>query len=429
MSASISELHLMSNSSASNYHAPSGTESDATELTASELTPRQLQRLSQQIKLWGKELGFAQVGICDTDLTREEPRLQAWLDKDYHGEMGYMAQHGMMRARPRELHPGTLRVISARMDYLPPRAGFASNLTDPNLGYISRYAGGRDYHKLIRNRLKKLGDMIASELASLGVAPPNCRPFTDSAPILERPLAAKAGLGWTGKHSLLLNEHAGSWFFLGELLIDLPLPVDIPVKEGCNTCVACIKSCPTGAIVAPYVVDGRRCISYLTIELQGAIPEEFRPLMGNRIYGCDDCQLVCPVNGQAPVTRETDFHTRAPLQQPELLSLFAWTEAEFLQKTEGSAIRRIGHKRWLRNIAIALGNAPASADIVSALNARRLAPDVDDMVREHIDWALEQQQGRQPGLQESRGEQIQKGARRKTERIIRTIEKGLPRDA
>jgi len=386
---------------------------------------RELARLALQIKTWGKALGFAQVGICDTDLTAQESQLQAWLDKGYHGEMAYMANHGMMRARPQELHPGTVRVITVRMDYLPPNAGFATNLTDPNLGYISRYAGGRDYHKLIRARLKKLGDQISAELINLGFDAADFRPFVDSAPILERPLAEKAGIGWTGKHSLILNHDAGSWFFLGELLINLPLPVDIPIAEGCNTCVACITSCPTGAIVEPYVVDGRRCISYLTIELQGAIPEELRPLMGNRIYGCDDCQLVCPINRQAPLTEETDFHIRPQLKQPDLLSLFAWSEDEFLKYTEGSAIRRIGHKRWLRNIAVALGNAPATPTIIAALKARNDGEDVDEIVREHIEWALKAQQLR---LAESEATAQQK-ARRKTDRIVRIIEKGLPRDA
>ncbi|RBP82092.1 epoxyqueuosine reductase [Shewanella putrefaciens] len=393
--------------------------------TPSQSYASMLSRLALQIKTWGKALGFAQVGICDTDLTAEEAKLQAWLDKGFHGEMAYMATHGMMRARPQELHPGTVRVISVRMDYLPPEAGFATNLTDPNLGYISRYAGGRDYHKLIRARLKKLGDQISAELVSLGFDAADFRPFVDSAPVLERPLAEKAGIGWTGKHSLILNHEAGSWFFLGELLINLPLPVDIPIQEGCNTCVACITSCPTGAIVEPYVVDGRRCISYLTIELQGAIPEEFRPLMGNRIYGCDDCQLACPINRQAPLTEETDFHIRPQLKQPDLLSLFAWSEAEFLKQTEGSAIRRIGHKRWLRNIAVALGNAPASPSIVAALNARNHSEDIDEIVREHIEWALNAQQSR---LAESTTTEQQK-ARRKTERMVRIIEKGLPRDA
>ncbi|MCL1088104.1 tRNA epoxyqueuosine(34) reductase QueG [Shewanella profunda] len=384
-----------------------------------------LSRLAQQIKSWGKALGFAQVGICDTDLTRQEIELQAWLDKGYHGEMAYMASHGMMRARPHELHPGTVRVISVRMDYLPPEAGFATNLTDPNLGYISRYAGGRDYHKLIRSRLKKLGDQISAELVTLGYDVADFRPFVDSAPVLERPLAEKAGIGWTGKHSLILNHDSGSWFFLGELFINLPVPVDIPIQEACNTCVACITSCPTGAIVEPYIVDSRRCISYLTIELQGAIPEEFRPLMGNRIYGCDDCQLVCPVNRQAPLTEEADFHIRPTLKQPDLLSLFAWTETQFLKQTEGSAIRRIGHKRWLRNIAVALGNAPASPVILEALAARQESAEVDEMVREHIQWAIDAQQSRLAASSTI----VQQKARRKTARIVRIIEKGLPRDA
>lgn len=384
-----------------------------------------LSRLAQQIKGWGKALGFARVGICDTDLTSEEIKLQTWLDKGYHGEMAYMASHGMMRARPQELHPGTVRVISVRIDYLPPEAGFATNLTDPNLGYISRYAGGRDYHKLIRARLKKLGDHISAELIALGFDAADFRPFVDSAPVLERPLAEKAGIGWTGKHSLILNHDSGSWFFLGELFINLPLPVDIPIQEACNTCVACMTSCPTGAIVEPYVVDGRRCISYLTIELQGAIPEEFRPLMGNRIYGCDDCQLVCPINRQAPLTTETDFHIRPQLKQPDLLSLFAWSEAEFLKQTEGSAIRRIGHKRWLRNIAVALGNAPANPIILEALTNRQESADVDEMVLEHIQWAIDAQQSR---LAASSTLEQQK-SRRQTARMVRIIEKGLPRDA
>lgn len=400
----------------------------------SQLNSSQLQQLAIKIKQWGKALGFAQIGITDTDLTQEEPKLQAWLDKGYHAQMHYMQAHGMMRARPQELHPGTLRVISARMDYLPPEAGFATHLRDPNMAYISRYAGGRDYHKMIRNRLKKLGQQIEAELTSLGMEKPNFRPFVDSAPILERPLAEKAGIGWTGKHSLLLNHQAGSWFFLGELLIDLPLPIDLPIQADCQTCVACIKSCPTNAIVEPYVVDGGRCISYLTIELQGAIPIEFRPLIGNRIYGCDDCQLVCPVNAQAPLTQESDFHTRDPLKHPQLLTLFAWSEAEFLRYTEGSAIRRIGHKRWLRNIAVALGNAPHSDDIIAALRHRRISDEVDEMVIEHIDWALIQQQTKtNPPADKACTLAVQTVAaqhpNRKTQRVIRTIEKGLPRDA
>jgi epoxyqueuosine reductase len=396
-----------------------------TDMPNTVLSVNQLAELAREIKQWGKNLGFAHIGIADVDLSEHEDDLQAWLDKGYHGDMGYMANHGMMRARPAELHPGCIRVISARMDYLPPDAGFASNLTDPNLAYISRYAGGRDYHKLMRQRLKQLGEKIASHCQSLEFNDTDFRPFVDSAPILERPLAEKAGLGWTGKHSLILHPDAGSWFFLGELLINLPLPTDVPIKDGCNTCVACIKSCPTDAIVAPYVVDARRCISYLTIELQTAIPEEFRPLIGNRIYGCDDCQLVCPVNAKAPLTQETDFHTRAKLIQPDLLSLFAWSESAFLSNTEGSAIRRIGHKRWLRNIAVALGNAPASDDIIAALTQKAQTDEVDALVIEHIEWAINQQQAK---LAEQ-ALAIIEPLSRKTQRVIRSVQKGLPRDA
>lgn len=371
------------------------------------------QQLATQIKQWALELGFAQAGICDTDLQPEEAKLQQWLDLGMHGEMSYMAEHGMMRARPTELLPGTLRVISVRMDYLPPAAAFATNLADPALAYISRYALGRDYHKLIRNRLKQLGERIEQQLGSYGY-----RPFVDSAPVLERPLAAKAGLGWIGKNSLLLHPTAGSWFFLGELLVDLPLPVDPPLNQDCGHCVACITMCPTGAIVAPGVVDARRCISYLTIELKGAIPLEFRPLLGNRIYGCDDCQLVCPVNRNAPLTRQSDFHRRRQWQDQSLLALFLWDEAQFLRQTEGSAIRRIGYQRWQRNLAVALGNAPYQAEIIAALQQR--AGTTEAMVLEHIEWALAQQQQKQ--------QQAEKASRQQ-QRLIRIIQVGLPRDA
>ncbi|MEQ4530604.1 MAG: tRNA epoxyqueuosine(34) reductase QueG [Mixta sp.] len=376
--------------------------------------PLDLQQLAQDIKQWGMSLGFQQVGICDTDLSAEEPRLQAWLDKQYHGEMEWMARHGMMRARPHELLPGTLRVISVRMNYLPAKAAFASTLKNPRLGYVSRYALGRDYHKVLRNRLKKLGDLIRERCEAV-----NFRPFVDSAPLLERPLAAKAGLGWTGKHSLILNREAGSWFFLGELLIDLPLPVDQPQEEQCGRCVACITICPTGAIVEPYVVDARRCISYLTIELEGAIPEEFRPLIGNRIYGCDDCQLICPWNRFGQLTDEDDFSPRAALHAPPLTELFAWDEAKFLRITEGSAIRRIGHLRWLRNVAVALGNAPWDEGNIAAL-ASRLGENA--MLDEHIEWAIEQQKRR-------RAENSIEVQRPQQKRLVRAVEKGLPRDA
>ncbi len=381
------------------------------------MTTPDLNQLAQDIKLWASELGFDQVGITDTDLRAEEPKLKAWLDAGYHGSMDYMARHGMMRARPHELLPGTLRVISVRMNYLPFEAGFATTLRDPTLGYISRYALGRDYHKVLRNRLKQLGDRIEARCAELfqGTSDPlgEWRPFVDSAPVLERPLAAKAGLGWVGKHSLLLNESAGSFFFLGELLVSLPLPIDAPVeKELCGKCVACINICPTGAIVAPYVVDGRRCISYLTIENDGPIPEEFRPLMGNRIYGCDDCQLICPWNRYADASPEPDFSPRPSLHRPPLLALWRWSEAEFLKHTEGSPIRRIGYQRWRRNLAVALGNGPANPEVMAAL--LQALPEAEPMVAEHIEWALATLARRQDETN------------KKTRLLIRCIEKGLP---
>ncbi|EKB27475.1 tRNA epoxyqueuosine(34) reductase QueG [Aeromonas dhakensis] len=372
------------------------------------MTTAELHQLAQDIKLWASELGFDQAGITDTDLTLEEPRLQAWLDAGYHGSMDYMARHGMMRARPHELLPGTLRVLSVRMNYLPFEAGFAATLRDPTLGYISRYALGRDYHKLLRSRLKQLGERIEQRCEALG-----WRPFVDSAPILERPLAAKAGLGWVGKHSLLLNESAGSFFFLGELLLSLPLPLEAPVeKEQCGKCVACINICPTGAIVAPYVVDGRRCISYLTIENDGPIPVEFRPMMGNRIYGCDDCQLICPWNRYANASPEPDFSPRPNLHRPPLLTLWGWSESEFLKHTEGSPIRRIGYQRWRRNLAVALGNGPASQEVVVAL--QQALAEAEPMVAEHIEWALATLTRRQ------------QDDNKKTRLLIRCIEKGLP---
>jgi len=375
----------------------------------------QAEQISQQIKTWAKELGFQSCGISRPQLGAEqEARLQQWLDAGYHGEMQYMAEHGMLRARPTELHPGTLSVISVRLDYLPKAAAFATNLADPSQAYISRYALGRDYHKLMRNRLKQLGQKIATLISDL-----DCRPFVDSAPILERPLAQQAGLGWIGKHSLLLAEEAGSWFFLGELLVNLELPADEPHPGDCGSCVACITSCPTGAIVAPYVVDARRCISYLTIELKDAIPTEFRPLMGNRIYGCDDCQLVCPVNRQAPLTEEPDFQRRPQWQNQSLLALFQWDETTFLRLTEGSAIRRIGFERWQRNLAVALGNAPYQPEIVATL--KQALPTATPLVAEHIQWALQQQK--------QKSYLAQNLLPRSTERLVRIIQKGLPRDA
>jgi epoxyqueuosine reductase len=338
-------------------------------------------QLASAIKEWGRELGFQQVGIADTDLAQDEAHLLNWLDAGRHGEMDYMARHGTRRSRPQDLQPGTLRVISVRMDYVPP--GVADGwdiLENAALGYVSRYALGRDYHKLMRNRLQKLADRIAAEVGPFGY-----RAFVDSAPVLERALARNAGLGWIGKHTCLINRAAGSWFFLGELYTDLPLPADEPATAHCGTCARCIDVCPTQAIVAPYQVDARRCISYLTIELHGSIPVEFRAAMGNRIYGCDDCQLICPWNKFAQDSAEPDFAPRHRLDGSALVELFAWTEDEFLRRTEGSAIRRIGHERWLRNIAIALGNAPAGDDVDAALDARAAHP--SELVREHVAWA------------------------------------------
>lgn len=369
-----------------------------------------LQRLSQDIKLWGKALGFADVAITDTDVSSHWQAYRQWIADGFHGRMEFMARNQQLREDPAQLHPGTLRVISVRMNYLPPQARFAATLGEPKRAYVSRYALGRDYHKLLRKRLKQLGEQIKSVYADL-----DYRPFVDSAPVMERPLAEKAGLGWTGKHTLLINQDDGSWFFLGELLVNLPLPVDTPVEENCGNCVACMTLCPTGAIVAPYQVDARRCISYLTIENDGPIPEEFRPLMGNRIYGCDDCQLVCPWSRKAPLTEQDDFHARHDLDKATLLELFSWSEEQFLAKLQGSPIRRIGHQRWLRNIAVALGNAPASAEIVVALTER--LNDADELVAEHIQWALSQQQQKLGDMT------------RQTKRLIRIVEKGLPRDA
>ncbi|MEG3765941.1 tRNA epoxyqueuosine(34) reductase QueG [Alteromonas sp. 14N.309.X.WAT.G.H12] len=370
-------------------------------------------KLANDIKAWGRALGFQHVGISDIDLASHEKHLSQWLEKGYHGDMTYMESHGMKRARPAELVPGTMRVISVRMDYLPPDASFARHLKDDQIAYISRYALGRDYHKVVRNRLKQLGEKIKSALSDTAY-----RPFVDSAPVLEHALAEKAGLGWTGKHSLTLSKEAGSWFFLGELFINLPLPVDAPVEEGCGSCTACLTICPTRAIVAPYTVDARRCISYLTIENDGPIPESLRPLMGNRIYGCDDCQLVCPWNRFASITEEKDFHPRQQLHGQRLDVLFSWDEATFLKQTEGSPIRRIGYERWLRNIAVAMGNASPSATFITALNNK--SGRVSDLVQEHIDWALGE-------LARKQGQSDD--VNRQKNRLTRVIEKGLSRDA
>lgn len=344
-------------------------------------------QLATDIKSWGLELGFQQIGITDTDLGKYEANFHAWLAQHFHGEMQYMTAHGTKRYHPDELVPGTIRIISARMDYLPPNTDIIKVLQNPQQGYISRYALGRDYHKLMRKRLTQLAKKISEIIGEFGY-----RAFTDSAPVLEKPLAEKAGLGWIGKHTNLLNRQAGSWFFLGEIYTNLPLPLDEPVKNHCGTCHACIDVCPTQAIVGPYQLDARRCISYLTIELRDSIPVELRPLMGNRIYGCDDCQLFCPWNRFAKPTQESDFHPRHGLSTPQLVDLFNWTEEEFLQKTEGSAIRRIGHECWLRNIAVALGNAPSTEAVIQALENR--LKDSSPLVKEHIEWALAQHQNK-----------------------------------
>jgi epoxyqueuosine reductase len=304
--------------------------------------------------------------------------------------MEYMARHGTRRSRPANLHPGTLRVISARLDYDPPgaRDGWEV-IKDPELGFISRYALGRDYHKLMRARLQKLADRMAGEIGPFGY-----RAFSDSAPVLEKALARNAGLGWIGKHTNLINRRAGSWFFLGELYTDLPLPADKAESDHCGTCVRCIEVCPTRAIVGPQQLDARRCISYLTIELRGSIPLELRPLIGNRIYGCDDCQLACPWNKFARKSVEPDFAVRHGLDGAALVDLFGWNEADFLARTEGSAIRRIGHEQWLRNIAVAMGNAPRNTAIIEALQSRAEHPSA--LVREHVAWALQRQDSRPP---------------------------------
>jgi len=348
-------------------------------------------QLANDIKTWGRALGFQEIGISDTELTREENYLQQWLDSGYHGDMDYMARHGSARARPGELVPGTLRVISARLNYQPltTRDSWAT-MNDTEAAFISRYALGRDYHKVLRSKLQTLATKIEGQIGAF-----KYRVFTDSAPVMEVALARKAGLGWRGKHTLLLTREAGSWFFLGELYTDLPLPVDGAVTEHCGTCAKCIDICPTKAIIGPYKLDARRCISYLTIEHKGAIPLELRPLMGNRIYGCDDCQLVCPWNKFATVTAESDFAVRNGLDNVTLMELFLWSAADFKRRLEGSPIRRIGHERWLRNIAVALGNALAKTDtsdsrtpIMAALEGRKDHPSA--LVREHIAWALQQ---------------------------------------
>lgn len=348
------------------------------------LSITELQSLAQFIKDTGQQLGFQQVGITDLDLTVAEQRLQQWLANHFHGSMDYMHKHGSKRSHPAELVPGTVRVISARMDYLPADHAIADTLRNKDQAYIARYALGRDYHKVLRPRLRQLAQQIAAHV------PHQYRVFVDSAPVLEKPLAEKAGLGWIGKNTLVINSKGGSWFFLGEIYTDLPLPIDTPATAHCGSCNACLKICPTQAIIAPYQLDARRCISYLTIENRGPIPLEFRTAIGNRIFGCDDCQIICPWNKFARYTQEKDFQPRHPLTTVSLLELFSWSEAEFLKNTEGSALRRPGYEGWLRNLAVALGNAPRSEKIIAALQQR--LPTSSEMVQEHMLWALAQQQ-------------------------------------
>ncbi len=344
--------------------------------------------VTQKIRSLARDFGFQRCGISDIDLGPDEAHLRDWLAQGLYGTMDWMARHGDKRSRPHELLPGTVRVISVGLDYARDGAEAWTTLADGQRAYVARYALGRDYHKLMRQRLQALADCIAAEVGPFGH-----RVFVDSAPVLERALARNAGLGWIGKHTCLIDKDGGSWFFLGEIYVDLPLPLDVPATEHCGTCTRCIEICPTQAITAPYRLDARRCISYLTIEHEGAIDESLRPLIGNRIFGCDDCQLVCPWNKFAKKTDEPDFRARNDLDKATLAQLFAWTEEEFLQRTEGSAIRRSGYERWLRNIAIALGNAPTTPGVITALESRR---DSDNaVVQEHVRWALAQHTGQQ----------------------------------
>ena len=345
--------------------------------------------LLANVRAWGAELGFARIGVAGIDLSSDESHFVDWLREGFHGEMAYMSRHGLKRSRPAALVPGTVSCLSARMDYWPSGAADAGEvLADAGAAYISRYALGRDYHRLMRLRLQKLCDKIAAAIGPFGH-----RAFVDSAPVLEKALARNAGLGWIGKHTNLIDRNSGSYFFLGEIYVDVELPSDTASTAHCGTCSACIPACPTGAIVAPYRLDARRCISYLTIELKGEIPVELRRAMGNRIYGCDDCQLVCPWNKFARPAAEKAFAVRHGLDRAALAALFGWSEQEFLQKTEGSAIRRIGHERWLRNIAVALGNAAGSAAVIGALRSRE--NDASPLVREHVRWALAEHAARE----------------------------------
>ena len=357
--------------------------------TNSHLTNADAARLALNIKKWASELGLSFCAITDTDLGIHETHLLNWLKDGFNGQMDYMQRHGTYRCRPEELEPGTIRIVSVRLDYFPAQGVAAPVvLNSPSLGYLSRYALGRDYHKLMRKRLQTLATRMESDIGAFGY-----RAFVDSAPVLEKAIAQKAGAGWIGKHSNLINSNSGSWFFLGELYTNLPLPVDPPQpSEHCGSCSACIHACPTQAIVAPYRVDARRCISYLTIELRGSIPVEFRRAMGNRIYGCDDCQLVCPFNKFSTATQEKDFQPRYNLDAPDLCELFSWSADMFNERFAGSPIRRIGYDCWLRNIAVALGNAPGTDAVLTSLGQRE--HDKSELVREHVAWALNEQNRR-----------------------------------
>ncbi|MDD2933177.1 MAG: tRNA epoxyqueuosine(34) reductase QueG [Methylotenera sp.] len=353
---------------------------------------KNISQLTKDIKRWGLELGFSQIGITDTHLQTAEAEHQAWIEKGFHGEMDYMAKHGTKRTRPAELVPNTTRVISARLDYLPPNATDSEAvLQNSHQAFISRYALGRDYHKVMRKKLQKLCEKIQTELSNSQLGDNQTshfeyRAFTDSAPVLEVALAEKSGLGWRGKHTLLINKNQGSWFFLGEIYTNLPLNIDEPATNHCGTCSSCIDVCPTQAITAPYEVDARRCISYLTIELKGSIPVELRPLIGNRVYGCDDCQLYCPWNKFAEITKEPDFAVKHGLDDISLIDCFNWSEDAFKTKMAGSAIYRIGYTQWLRNIAVGLGNAQTTPNVIRALEMR--LHDDSQLVREHVTWAL-----------------------------------------
>lgn len=342
-------------------------------------------QLAADIKAWGIEIGFQQVTIADIDLREHAPHLESWIAENYHGTMDYMALNHDKRCHPEQLHPGTIRVICVRMDYSLESENSLLPMENTHKAYVSRYARGRDYHKLMRKRLQSLASRIKQITGPFGY-----RAFVDSAPVLERALAEKSGMGWIGKNTLLINKRAGSWFFLGELFTDLPLPIDTQDSDHCGSCSACIDVCPTNAFVKPNLLDARRCISYLTIELRSSIPEEFRKAIGNRVFGCDDCQLVCPWNKFSHRTEEKDFTPRNNLDDIELVNLFSWTEQQFLINTAGTPIRRIGYACWLRNIAVALGNAPRSAEIIAALQSKAEHP--SELVREHVSWALKQHQ-------------------------------------